>query len=82
VGSSVGEFAALPTRGARARRTRPARGGFNEALRYGSPSLVNLTFHRSKALKVPDGKIAIAKLAALRFKRIIWLRRGGSSTNE
>ena len=85
VGSSVGEFAAAYPDAWCARATyTPNREGFNEALYCKSASLRNLTFHLDpKALSVPDGKVAIAKLAALKFNRILWLRpRPASSTSE
>jgi hypothetical protein len=84
VGSSVGDFAAAYPDASCARATYASNPeGFDEALYCESASLPNLTFHLDpKALSVPDGKVAIAKLAAFRFNRIIWLRPRPASITD
>jgi hypothetical protein len=76
VGSSVGELAAAYPDASCTRATYSENPeGFDRALFCESKSLPNLWFHLDPdALKGPDGKVAIAKLAALKLNRILWRR--------
>jgi hypothetical protein len=75
VGSTVAEFLAKDDSIACQRRTytdNPE--GFDHALYCETAKLPNLTFYLDdKALPGSDGKVIIAKLAQMKFTRIIWL---------
>lgn len=76
VGSSVGELAAAYPDAACTRATYSENPeGFDRALFCESKSLPNVWFHLDPdALKGPDGKVAIGKLATLELDRILWRR--------
>lgn len=75
VGSTVAEFLAKDDSITCQRRTytdNPE--GFDHALYCETAKLPNLTFYLDdKALPGSDGKVIIAKLAQMKFNRIIWL---------
>src|SRR5260221_7008257 len=82
VGSTVADFIAkYPEAECRRESYDPNPENFTKALLCDAPSAQNLTFYLDpKALEGPDGKVATAKLAALKIERIIWhpQRLGGA----
>ena len=75
VGSTVAEFLAKDNSLTCQRRTYTDNAeGFDHALYCETAKLPNLTFYLDdKALPGSDGKVIVAKVAAFKFNRIIWL---------
>jgi uncharacterized protein DUF1131 len=83
IGSTVADFVSAYPDGSCKRETYTANAeSFDKALMCEAPAVPNVAFYLDeKEFPGPDGKIAAAKIAGLKFKRIIWLspKHGGGT---